>query len=94
MTVSELAARLGVDAKRIRAWIQRQDWRNASLKGLPYNLSREQAAEVVAHFDTHRIRNTPSQGQESGAEGRLAGLTVGELLETYNEVLLELRARR
>lgn len=93
-TIPELATRLGVDPNRIKAWIRRQNWRRASQEVSLQNLGQEQVAEIVTYFSTRVARNTSSQRQTPELEGPLPGLTVGELLETYNDVLLELRARR
>ncbi|MFT2693471.1 hypothetical protein [Clavibacter zhangzhiyongii] len=51
-TVPDLACRIGVDQKRMRAWLRRQGWRSPGEHGTRWALDAEQVRQVEAHFST------------------------------------------
>lgn len=49
-TVPELADRIGVDPKRVRAWLRRQGWRTPGEHGMRWELAAEQVRQVEERF--------------------------------------------
>ncbi|QNE45427.1 hypothetical protein F1C15_15765 (plasmid) [Frigoribacterium sp. NBH87] len=104
LSVPELAAQIGADPKRVREWMRTQGWRHPTEAGQPWALTGEQVAVLAARFSRNpagAIAMEPSVTPETNDlddvaeedETPLAHLTVGELLDTYTDVLAELRTR-
>lgn len=107
-SVPELAAQIGADPKRVRAWMRTQGWRHPTEAGQPWALTGEQVAILTARFSRNTAGSsagsiavepptTPAPGDLDDTRGEdetpLARLSVGELLDTYTDVLAELRTR-
>jgi hypothetical protein len=103
-SVPELAAQIGADPKRVREWMRVQGWRHPTEAGQPWALTGEQVAILTARFSMNPAGATAMEAtvaQETSDldvvtgedETPLAHLTVGELLDTYTDVLAELRTR-
>lgn len=89
--VPELAASLGVEAKTMRAWMRRQDWRHPVEKGSPWVLTPGQVEVLTARFgQTGSAEPAPPDDPE---DRPLADRTAGDLLALYGGVLRELRHR-
>ncbi|MBF4580791.1 hypothetical protein [Frigoribacterium sp. VKM Ac-2530] len=104
LSVAELAAQIGADPKQVREWMRTQGWRHPAEAGQPWALTGEQVAILTARFSKSPAGSISMEGSvapaptglDDGAgedETPLAQLTVGELLDTYTNVLAELRAR-
>jgi len=94
-TVTQLAARMGIDPKRIRAWMRKQDWRHPVDKASPWLLTVTQVAEITATFE-HSVTSEPTPKDTAThivGERPFYALSVGELLATYSNVLSELKHR-
>lgn len=94
-TVTQLAARMGIDPKRIRSWMRKQDWRHPVEKGSSWILTASQVAEITTKFEPS---DRPEPTRENLAtqvvgERPFYALSVGELLATYSNVLSELKHR-
>lgn len=107
-SVPELAAQIGADPKRVRGWMRTQGWRHPTEAGQPWALTGEQVAILTARFSKSTAASSagsiavqpastlvPSDLDDIGGEDEspLAHLSVGELLDTYTDVLAELRTR-
>lgn len=104
-SVPELAARLGANAKTIRAWMRAQKWRSAVEHGQPWTLTTDQVAILTARYgwsssalplddsgqDTAQPEELPTPAPDPLTP--LATLTVADLLNSYASVLAELRTR-
>jgi hypothetical protein len=86
ITPYDLAAELGVDAKRVRAWLRKQGWRTEAAHWQPWSLTEAQAESTRQAFTPSREPNSP--GFDPGL------LSVGEILHVYTSLLVELRRRR
>jgi len=104
LSVPELAAQIGADPKRVREWMRKQGWRHPTEAGQPWALTGEQVAILTSRFSKNTQRSiameasiAPAQADLDDIPGEdgtpLAHLTVGELLDTYTDVLAELRTR-
>lgn len=49
-TPDELSLELRVDARKIRKWLRKQEWRDATEKGKHWHLTPEQADAVRQQF--------------------------------------------
>lgn len=107
-SVPELAAQLGVNSKRVREWMRTQGWRHPTEAGQPWALTGEQVAILTARFSKNTAASSagsitveppsapaPGDVDDIGGEDEtpLAHLSVGDLLDTYTDVLAELRTR-
>ena len=95
LTVTELASQMGIDPKRIRSWMRKQNWRHPVEKGSPWVLAAEQVAEIrskFAHSDSP-VQTRENPPTETIVERPFLALSVGELLSTYSNVLSELKNR-
>jgi hypothetical protein len=103
-SVPELAAQIGADPKRVREWMRKQGWRHPTEAGQPWALTGEQVAILTTRFSKNTPGSiaieasiSPTQDDLDDIAGEdetpLAHLTVGELLDTYTNVLAELRTR-
>lgn len=91
LTVRQLADELKADPAVIRSWMRRQGWRHPAETGSAWILSVEQSDLVRQHFigdETVAVEKVTPWGNDD-----LAGVTVGQLLERYADVLTELRRR-
>lgn len=91
-TVRELADELGVSPKTVRAWMRRQGWRSLVEFGQPWILSPEQEAHLRGKFGGVAYLSRPASVEATGTDP-LPGLTVGELLTSYRNILSSLRVR-
>lgn len=89
--VRALADELNVDPKAVRAWMRRQNWRHPVEAGSAWALNDEQASLVRSHFTGDDA--TPAPHSEPGHSDELAGVSVGQLLTQYADILAELRLR-
>jgi hypothetical protein len=91
LTVRQLADELNVDAKALRAWMRRQNWRHPAEAGTARVLSDGQAELVRQHFAHSDAQ--PAITVPAGVSDELAQITVGQLLRRYADILAELRHR-
>lgn len=104
-SVPELAASLGVNPKTVRAWMRSQGWRSAVEHGQPWSLTSEQVAILTARYGRGNSGLPLDKPGRDGAPPEdlptpkadpltpLTGLSVGDLLATYANVLSELHTR-
>jgi hypothetical protein len=73
--------------------MRQQNWRHPVEKGSPWVLSDAQIAQLTTRFTAAADPAHPDVVAVPAAEGVFATRTVGELLDTYSDVLSELRSR-
>lgn len=83
-----LAEELQIDPKRLRAWMRKQKWRDGGQKHQPWEISPAQADDARDHFGQGRILDAVDPPQTT-----VPVLSVGELLQQYENVLDTLRDR-
>lgn len=92
-SVRELADELSVDPKAIRAWMRRQSWRHPVEAGSPWVLNQTQIDAIRTVFPRpNAVPDEPVALSGSGA-AELAEVPVGQLLDRYAGILVELRLR-
>ncbi|GAA1214482.1 DUF6998 domain-containing protein [Rhodoglobus aureus] len=84
-TPAALATELHVDAKRVRAWLRKQEFRSKAELGEHWDLSQTQSEAVRQALAPSASPNAP------GFDPTL--LTVGEILHVYTALLVELGRR-
>lgn len=90
ISVPELARELGADPKTVRAWMRKQQWRSSVELGQPWVLDSDQVGAIRSKFGG--VAATASPFSESTLDP-LPDLSVGELLDTYRNVLKSLSIR-
>jgi hypothetical protein len=92
LRVRDLAEKLGISPKTMRAWMRTQGWRSLVEHGQPWLLTPEQAELLREHFSGD-AEDDSAVVSGMGPADPLPELSVAELLGTYRRVLASLRAR-